>query len=781
MSPRSRACTRFLAASLLLACGGGDSTGPDPIDQPGPAVAITAVTGGGQTGVVGSVLAQPVVAKVTNAKGVGVAGAAVSFRIDSGNGSVSPASGTTDASGQAQTLWTLGTNSTVEQRVTATSGTLTAGASFTAAAQAGPGTALEKITDVGCALPGAAGARDVTVRLTDTYGNAVSQARVDWTAGGGGSVTPVNSTTSADGRATTRWTAGTDASQSLTASVAALPAAVFAAQLGTTRTLVSGQVMTLTNDAIRCNDFAAGGGARYLVAVTNTTPNISSSSFGFTGGLLAASSTLGAPVARIDINPTTARAAVSAQAQEARRAAAVHQRIHDANAALIRNVRASTPAIRPSSNSLALTAPPPNVGDTLTMRVPNLNTGSCITPKAELKARVVFVGTHGVVMEDVASPLAGTLDDLYRQLGQEYDNVMWPILNSNFGSPTSFDASLDANDRIFMLFTKHVNDMGAAGFVSSADFYPRARCQISNVGEVFYAGVPLTTGGFNDPDSRDNFLRRTRTVIIHESKHLVAYAHRFQRANGNPLQGDLEEQWLEEATAMAAEELWARTVYGYAQRGNAKYRESLYCEVRPVGWPECGMETKPRAMLDHFGFLYEYEQDIERRTPLGQTASDDFTWYGSAWLLLRYAIDHSTLTEAAFLRTLTQDVAIHGVQNLEARAGRSFADLITDWTLTLALDDRAGFVPPRPELTLPSWNLSDMFAGLFADFGDQGIVANPMAVHNVLFGNFSVNVPQLRGGSMAIFELSGGQAGRQLLELKTTTAANLRLTVVRIN
>jgi hypothetical protein len=99
----------------------------------------------------------------------------------------------------------------------------------------------------------------------------------------------------------------------------------------------------------------------------------------------------------------------------------------------------------------------------------------------------------------------------------------------------------------------------------------------------------------------------------------------------------------------------------------------------------------------------------------------------------------------------------------------------------LALDDRAGFTPARPELTLPSWNMSDMFAGLFRDFGNQGIVANPMAVRNVLFGNFSVNVSQLRGGTMSIFELTGAQAGRQLLELRTTSPSNLRFTVVRVD
>ena len=785
MLSRRGAYVRILAVGLLLACG-GDSSGPDD-DQPGAATALVAVSGGTQTGVVGGTLAQPIVVKVSDSKGRAVPGVAVNFRIDSGNGTLAPAIATTDASGQAQTTWTLGTNSNVPQLAIASVATVATTASFTATAQAGPAALLEKITEVGCAVPGASGARDVIVRLTDTYSNPVPQGRVDWATTGGGSVTPATSNTGADGRAITRWTAGNTGDQSVTATVAALPAAVFSAQMAIARAMNRGEVLTLTSDAMRCNDFAAGGGARYLVAVTNITPNTSSSTFSFNGGLSSAASST---VSQIDLRSNSLRLR-SAQAQEAQRAAAVHQKVLEANASFIRSATASAPGLRPSSSLRAATAPPPNVGDTLNMRVPNIGTGSCNVPKDSVRARVVYVGTRGVVLEDVAAPLAGTMDDLYRQIGEEYDNVMWGILNANFGSPTAFDASLDGNDRIFMLFTKHVNDMEVAGFVSTADFYLRTGaqgrpgCRISNVAEVFYAGVPLTAA--TGPDSKDNFLWRTRTVIIHEAKHLVAYAHRFQlAANGAPSSASLEESWLEEATAMAAEEIWARTIYGYTQRGNATYLASLYCEVRSnltLYPPQCGPVIKPRAMTDHFFFLYEYQEQIEQRTPLGQAASGDFSWYGSAWALLRHAIDHSAMIEADFLKTLTQEVSIHGVQNLQARAGRPFSDLVTEWTLALALDDRPGFTAPRPELTNPSWNLVDMYAGLYNDFRNQipGLVPNPLAVRNVQFGNFAVNVTQLRGGTASVFEIAGTQSGRQMLELRTTTPGNLRLSVVRLD
>ena len=62
-------------------------------------------------------------------------------------------------------------------------------------------------------------------------------------------------------------------------------------------------------------------------------------------------------------------------------------------------------------------------------------------------------------------------------VGQEFDNVMYPILTTNYGDPLQFDASLDNNQRFYMVSTKRVNDTeGIAGYVLSTDFYPRSVC-----------------------------------------------------------------------------------------------------------------------------------------------------------------------------------------------------------------------------------------------------------------------------------------------------------------
>jgi len=101
---RSLTLLTTLAALVAVACGGGTS-------EPGgnnAAGKIAVVSGNGQVGVVGQVLATPLTVKVTSSSGAPVAGATVTFTVASGAASVSPGTTTTDATGVAKTSVTLG-------------------------------------------------------------------------------------------------------------------------------------------------------------------------------------------------------------------------------------------------------------------------------------------------------------------------------------------------------------------------------------------------------------------------------------------------------------------------------------------------------------------------------------------------------------------------------------------------------------------------------------------------------------------------------------------------
>jgi hypothetical protein len=91
------------------------------------------VSGSGQTGAVGTMLASPIIFEVTNTSDAPVSGVTVTFTVTSGTGTVAPATAVSDANGTASTQLTLGnTAGAVEVTATAQGGTLTARATATA-------------------------------------------------------------------------------------------------------------------------------------------------------------------------------------------------------------------------------------------------------------------------------------------------------------------------------------------------------------------------------------------------------------------------------------------------------------------------------------------------------------------------------------------------------------------------------------------------------------------------------------------------------------------------
>jgi ABC-type Fe3+-hydroxamate transport system substrate-binding protein len=59
----------------------------------------------------------------------------------------------------------------------------------------------------------------------------------------------------------------------------------------------------------------------------------------------------------------------------------------------------------------------------------------------EITTRTVYVGTRSIIREDVAAPLAGTMDEQMRAVGREFDETMFPLLTESFGNPLALDAS----------------------------------------------------------------------------------------------------------------------------------------------------------------------------------------------------------------------------------------------------------------------------------------------------------------------------------------------------
>ena len=192
-----------LAGALwLTSCGGEDLLTP----AEGDAAVVAIVSGDAQAGRVGAVLASPLVVRVSDARGRPVAGSEVTFAVSSGNGTVAPATVTTDADGVASAQWTLGPGvgvQTADARVT--SANAPPGVRFFARASEGLAIAA------GDAQSAPAGERlpePLIVRVTDADNRPIQGLTITWAALGGGSVAPATSTTGNDGRAASERTLG---------------------------------------------------------------------------------------------------------------------------------------------------------------------------------------------------------------------------------------------------------------------------------------------------------------------------------------------------------------------------------------------------------------------------------------------------------------------------------------------------------------------------------------------------------------------------------------------
>jgi hypothetical protein len=202
----------------------GNATGQATVTMAQTVAQITKNSGDAQSGAVGQTLASPVVVQLGDATGHPMPGATVSFTATTGSGSVTPTGATTNASGQAQATWTLGTISGVSRdTLVAQAGANTV--RFTASVSPDPATQVAKTAgDNTKTLAGSAVAVSPAVAVRDQYGNGIAGVQVTFAvASGGGSATGTSQTTNASGTATVgSWTVGASAGINTLTATAAL-------------------------------------------------------------------------------------------------------------------------------------------------------------------------------------------------------------------------------------------------------------------------------------------------------------------------------------------------------------------------------------------------------------------------------------------------------------------------------------------------------------------------------------------------------------------------------
>jgi hypothetical protein len=177
----------------------------------GAPAAARVVSGGGQTGDVGSELQKPIVVRIADANGNPVPGAALVVRPAAG--SVADTIASSDSTGRISIRWTLGrTAGTQRLLLRLEDADTTIDLSARARPLAPANLAFDGAPATGA--PARALAKPLAVVVTDAYGNPVPDRPVRFAAKAG-RVAPERVMTDARGRAQTRWTLGARAGEQL--------------------------------------------------------------------------------------------------------------------------------------------------------------------------------------------------------------------------------------------------------------------------------------------------------------------------------------------------------------------------------------------------------------------------------------------------------------------------------------------------------------------------------------------------------------------------------------
>ena len=172
--------------------------------SPGEAASVVLKSGDRQLGSVGTPLRLPIVLRTVDRYGNAVAGEVV--RLEPATGRLADSSLTTDSTGHAKVLWTLGRPAGLQRMAVRLAGD-TLETEVTALARPGKPAKLAFVSPPETARSGRPLPKPLVVLVTDAYGNPLGGQTVVFKPSSG-SVTPARGLTDAEGRTKVRWTPG---------------------------------------------------------------------------------------------------------------------------------------------------------------------------------------------------------------------------------------------------------------------------------------------------------------------------------------------------------------------------------------------------------------------------------------------------------------------------------------------------------------------------------------------------------------------------------------------
>ncbi len=769
--------TAYALTTLLpAACRSGDGeVGPGPTPT-----AIRAEAGNQQTGIVGAALATALSVVVTDKDNKPIAGRRVDWNVASGSGSVSPTSSTTNSSGVATSLWTLGTTAGTARLTAQVTGVNPV--TFTATVLPGAATMIVAMPDAAFLEVG--DTLRVRGSVRDQHGNQLPNQTITF-ASIDSSIVAVSTV----GLVSARAIGSTRIVVSSAGHIDSVPITVGPAGSSICGTippkgLSIGEVFIPpagTSGASACIAGQNIANAEYALTLISTTTD-----FGVASPIDVVGIGTAAPV----FAALAAPAGIESMIGEGTAPESGTIAPFDANAPFERQRRVIerrelTPLAADARAWYAERTASPlraqmarvEVGDVVKL---NVNATLACSAADTRKGRVAAVGNRVMIVTDNDNPTGGYTDAEYAEIAATFDTLVFPMDTAAFGAPSN----ISAYGRIILFYTRAVNALTPAnagytigGFFFSRDLYPKTPrnglqgCAASNENEMFYLLVPDPNGTVNgNRRSKSEVTTLNLSTIAHELQHLINASRRLYVNPGAALN---EVTWLDEGLSHVAEEMLYFRMGGFTSRQNLTFTD--------IGGTTARADQFRYYASQNFSRFYGFLIAPEVNSPYAP--NDSLPTRGAIWNFLRFAAARQGESgEAAFFRALVNSRTT-GLNNLQSvLSGPLFADYLRDWTVSVIADDYSATTTTAlgGAYTNPAWN----FRGIYPGLRFSGGLA--LGVYPIATRSLRSNAPQritLAGGSSSYLRFSIPGSGRARITISnngTIPPPTLRYALVRL-
>ena len=481
----------------------------------------------------------------------------------------------------------------------------------------------------------------------------------------------------------------------------------------------------------------AGNGASYLVVPQFATDQGANAAVSYTLSSGATASTSRTPIdAGINASriPASASGLPTFRNLQAERAAEGVLRTRALQRGYAATVRTRLQLIPGAAVRAAV--PAPAVGSIRSFRVvSNFTT----TAYKSVGGKLAYAGDNILIYIDTLAPPNGFTSTQLTDFGKLFDQTLYPIDTTAFGSPVD----LDGNGRVVMLMSPVVNgDSPAAqcatqgfvaGFINTEDFNGPSDPN-SNQGEVFFTIVPDPSGTASCAHTVADLGADVPATFLHELQHLIFFSQHVIVSGATP-----GSSALDEGLSIVAEEL------------GSKYYED---KCPPPNCRTSPAQLFPDSSQGFLGsFLYDsYQYALHPDTASITLHEDDqhgFDWRGGNWLLVRWLGDQ--LGTSVFRKMLKS--TSNGAADLEQATGQSFGTLFANFGISLYTDS----LPGLPRATAPtvhrfsSRNVKALWARLFTTSGGSDIpTATPIQPRSM---SADSTTRKMTPGSMSFYRL----------------------------